>query len=160
LQKLQSEANFVEGQADDINEVSDLQNDLHAEFTAAEHAGDLAIVVAWTAIDLVSDQDGPAPSETPHGPGVRQFTIFLRYAFGITRLSDFSQLDLIAARQSATASLFGELEFFLVVPGLLPFFLGPHRERLVHLDGSGCCGRAGLVFEFGDALQCRLQFAL
>src|SRR5271156_4712061 len=101
LQKLQSEAHFVEGQADDINEVSDLQNDLHAEFAAAEHAGDLAITVAWTAIDLVSDQDGPAFFETPNGPSVRELAILLGHAFGITRLGKFGQLDLIAARQPA-----------------------------------------------------------
>src|ERR1700680_5010623 len=123
LQKLQREAHFVEGHADDVNEVSDLQNDLHAEFTAAEHAGDLAITVAWTAIDLVSDQDGSALFETPHRPGVRELAIFLGYAFGITRLGALSQLDLVAAGQSAAAALFGEFEFFLVVAGLLPFLL-------------------------------------
>src|SRR5271170_3402959 len=121
LQELQSETHFVERQADDINKVSDLQNDLHAEFTAAEHAGNLAILVAGTAIDLVSEQDGPALFETPHRPGVRQLAILHGYAFGITRLGEFSQLDLIAAGQPTPTPLFGELELVLVVPRLLPF---------------------------------------
>ena len=68
LQELQQQTDFVEGQADDINEVGDLDDDLHAEFTAAEHAGNLAIVVLGAAIDLVSDQDGPALFQTPHRP--------------------------------------------------------------------------------------------
>ena len=43
--------------------------------------------------------------------------------------------------------------------GLLAFFLGTRRERLVTLDRARRSGRAGLVFEFGDALLSGLQCA-
>ena len=70
LQELQTETNLVKGQAHDINEVSDLEHDLHTEFAAAEHAGNLAVLVVGTAKDVVGDQDRPALFETPHRPRV------------------------------------------------------------------------------------------
>src|ERR1700678_3996492 len=41
LQELQRLTHLVHGQAHDINQVSDLHDDFHADFTAAEHAGHL-----------------------------------------------------------------------------------------------------------------------
>jgi hypothetical protein len=59
----------LEGQADDIDEVSDLDHDLQAEFATAEHPRDFTVLV-FAAINLIGDQDGPTIFQTPHGAGM------------------------------------------------------------------------------------------
>src|SRR5450432_3779154 len=86
LQELQGQTNFVKGQPHDINEVSDLNDDLHAEFAATEHTGNLAVLLLGTAIDLISDEGGTTVFQTPHRPSMRQLTLFRRKALRKTLL--------------------------------------------------------------------------
>src|SRR5262249_16824916 len=102
LQELQHRTHFVEGQPDAINEVGNLQDNLHAEFTAAQHAGNFAILVTGAAIDLVSDEHAPTVKQTPHGPRMRKMTILFGHTFGKAGLGAFGELDLVGAVESAT----------------------------------------------------------
>ncbi len=50
LEEVEDEANFVEGKADDINEVGDCQHDFEAEFATPQDAGDFAVAVVGTSL--------------------------------------------------------------------------------------------------------------
>jgi len=84
-------------------------------------------------------------------------TIFLGQAFGKTLLRAFGPLEFVGAGEPAASTFACALVLFLLAAGLLPFFLGPHREWLIDLDG-GCA--AGFLFEFFDALLGRFQLPL
>jgi hypothetical protein len=67
LQELQGQTSFVERQPQHVHEVGDLDDDLHTEFTTAQHAGDPAVLILGAAIDCISDQNGPAISKRQTG---------------------------------------------------------------------------------------------
>jgi len=67
LEEVQQGANLVEGQAHDIDEKGNLQDEFDAEFTAAQEPGNFAIPVVGAAMDVVSDQHRAAIFQSPHG---------------------------------------------------------------------------------------------
>src|SRR5258708_21797792 len=56
LEEVEDETNFVEGQAHDIDLIGDRNDDLHAEFAAAQHVVYLAVLVVRSSIALVNYQ--------------------------------------------------------------------------------------------------------
>lgn len=98
---------------------------------------------------------------------MRELTISWGHAFGKDLLRAFGQFDLVGAAEPAASPFVCGLAFLLLVAGFLPFFLGPHRERLLDLGRSRRGGATDLLFEFFDALLgrcqlplCRLQLSL
>ena len=57
-------------QADDIDQVGDLDDDFQTEFATPQHAGDFAILVVGATIDVVSDEYRAAVFQAPHRPDV------------------------------------------------------------------------------------------
>ena len=72
LEEIEERTDFVERQADDINQVGDLGDDLQTVLAPAQDAGDLAVPVARAAIDLVRDQHRSTVFQPPHRPNMRQ----------------------------------------------------------------------------------------
>jgi hypothetical protein len=117
----------------------------------------LAHFIDPSAINGIGDQHRPALIQTPHRPGVGPLTILLGYASRKDVLSPLGQLDLVGARESATASFLGEPASFLEAR-LLTLILGPHREPLIQLRRWRRA--ADLLLEFGNALLGRLELLL
>src|SRR5258708_4381385 len=79
LEKVQQRANFVKGQADDIDQMGDLGDDLQPEPAAAEPARIRPVFGAGpAAINLVSDPHRAAFDQPPYRPDVRQVTSLRR----------------------------------------------------------------------------------
>ena len=122
---MEDEADFVEGEADDINEVGDRQHDFEAEFAATEDAGDFAVAVVGSAIDVVGDQHGAAAFQPPHGPRVRQLTLVLGQAVGNDVDLAFRVRDFVGGGKAAAPA--GALRLpFLLAAGVLTFLFGSY----------------------------------
>src|SRR5208282_6056176 len=147
LEKVEYETNFVEGQADDIDQIGDGNDDLHAEFAAAQYAGDLAVAVVWTAIDVVSDQHGATMLQPPDRTHVGPLTLALVDTVGPNHHRAFRLCDLVGRRE-ATASA-GALGLALGLAAcFLPLLFGPQRKGFVDFGGWGA---AELFLQFRDA---------
>ena len=104
LEELQHQTDFVERQADDIDQIGDRDDDLQAELAAAQHAGNLAVLVLGAAIDFVGDQHRSAVFQTPHRPRVRQLAILFGHAFGKDLLGALGQLELVGGGEPAAST--------------------------------------------------------
>ncbi len=104
LQELQHLTNFVKGQADDINEVSNLDDDLQTEFTSAQDAWDDAVLIVGAAIDFVGDDEGSSVFQAPYGPSMRKTAVRFGHAIGKTLLGAFGQLEFVGVAESATSA--------------------------------------------------------
>ena len=69
---MQELANLVEREADDVNQMGNLDDNLQAELAAAQYAGNLTIFPRRIPVDLISDQHGPVVFQPPHRPTRRK----------------------------------------------------------------------------------------
>src|SRR4051794_15447462 len=60
LEEVQHQTDFVEGQADDVDEVSKGDHDLQGERATSQHAGDLALLVVGAAKNAIGNQHSAA----------------------------------------------------------------------------------------------------
>ena len=128
LEEVEQETNFVEREADDIHLVGDGDDDLHTEFTAAEYAGDLAILVLRAAINAVGNQHGPAIFQPPHWSSMGQRTVALGDVVGIDILGPFRLSDLVCGANPAT-SPFGFAFAALLASGILALLFLAQGKR-------------------------------
>src|SRR5450432_1868536 len=156
LKEAEHEADFVEGQTDDVDQMGDLDDDLQAELAAAEHTRDFTVLVVRTAIDAVGDQNGSVPIQAPDRSRVRQMTFALAHAIRKHIFRAFGLGDLVGRGEATTPALPFVLAL-LSAACFLPLLFGPHGERLVKL---GSCRASELLLEFRDALLRSLQLAL
>src|SRR5579859_6739470 len=112
LEEIEEHTNLVKRQADDVDQIGDLHHDFQAEFAAAKHAGDLAILAVRTAIDLVSDQHGAALFQPPDRADMGQLALALVDAVGENRLSPLGPFDLVRRTEAAPPPLGPALAFF------------------------------------------------
>ena len=132
LEEIEELTDFVERQADDIHQIGDLGDDLQAVLAAAQHAGDLAVAVAGTAIDLVRDQDRSTVFQSPHRPNMRQATRVRRDTLGKNGFGSLSLRDFVVGGD-ATASSLGLAVASFLAASLLSLFFRPSREWFVEL---------------------------
>jgi hypothetical protein len=90
---------------------------------------------------------------------MREPAIVFRHAFGKTGHGPLGQLELVGGGEPAAAAPARQLQPVLV-PIPLPFFLGPHREGLVHLGRARRCRPAPLLLQLRDALPGCFQLPL
>jgi len=162
LEEVQQGANLVEGQAHDIDEKGNLQDEFDAEFTAAQEPGNFAYRLLgprWTC--KRSAPCGHFPVATRGGRargGSRWVNAFGKNVFVLTRLGDF-----VRGADAATSTVFLLPGFLASAAGLLPLFFGAQGKRLFHLAGAVrrfVSEYVDLFVEFFDSLVGRLQLAL
>src|SRR3954454_21544034 len=105
LEEIEEMTDFVERQADDINQVSDLGDDLQAVLATAQYAGDLAVPVAGATIDLVRDEHRSTVFQAPHRPNMRQATGARRDTLGKDGLGPLGLRDLVGGGDATASSL-------------------------------------------------------
>src|SRR3954447_4415364 len=132
LEEVEEMTDFVERQADDINQVGDLGDDLQAVLAPAQDAGDLAIPVAGATIDLVRDQHRSTAFQAPHRPNMRQATGVRRHTLGKNGLGSLSLRDFVVAGYATASSLWLALAPLLAA-SLLSLFFRSSREWFVDL---------------------------
>jgi hypothetical protein len=164
LEEVEQETRFVERQADDIDLKGDGDDDLQTELAAAQHAGDLAILVVRTAKNAVGNQHGLAIFQTPHRPRMGQPAIAVGDAIGIDVFGPFRLRDLVSGADTAT-SPFGFGLASLLAAGFLALLFGAHGKGLIDLGGPGSARQQFLQFrdpllQFGVVLLGGLQFML
>src|SRR3954471_15981729 len=74
LEEIEEMTDLVERQADDVNQVSDLGDDLQAVLAPAQDAGDPAVPIAGATIDLVRDEHRSTVFQPPDRPNMRRTT--------------------------------------------------------------------------------------
>jgi hypothetical protein len=99
LKELQQQTDFSKGQANDVHQMSDLRNDLQAEFAASQNARDDAIALVGATIDLVSNQHGAALFQAPDRPHVGQAAALGRDPFGKHSFGAFGLRNLVLRTQ-------------------------------------------------------------
>ena len=123
LEEAEGQTDFVEGQTGDIDPMSDRDADLLTKFAAIQHAGNLTVLVARAAINLVSDSHRPGVFQSPHGPHRRQPARVLRKTRGKNRLRPFRQRHRFCCpNRTATTS-------WSLLLALLPTLLLPRLFR-------------------------------
>src|SRR4051812_39540532 len=132
LEEIEEMTDFVERQADDINQVSDLGDDLQAVLATAQYAGDLAVPVAGATIDLVRDEHRSTVYQAPHRPDMRQATGVRRDTLGENGRGSLSPRDFVVGGYATASSIGLALASFLAASLLSPFFRSS-REGFVDL---------------------------
>src|SRR5450432_2974897 len=127
LEEIEEITDFVERQADDINQVGNLGDDLQTVLAPAQDAGDLAVLVAGATIDLVRDQHRSTVFQTPHRPNMRQPTRVRRHIRGKNGLGSLSLRDFVGGGYATASSLWLALASFLAA-SLLALFFRPSGE--------------------------------
>ncbi len=156
LQKLEDGTDFVERQADDLDQIGDGYDNLQTEFAAAQNAGYLAILTARTAINFVGDQHGATLFHTPNRSRVRELTSARIDAFGVNFLDALGFGQLFRRGQAAPPTFWLLWAYFLAAR-LLPLFFGMDGKGLIDL---GSAGIPQLFLKILDTLLGRLELLL
>src|ERR1700722_423928 len=137
LKEIEQLTDFVEGQAHGVDQMSNLQDNLQAEFATSQHAGNLAIPMSRSAIDFIGDQDAPTVLQSPHRPRMGELTLVRRNAFGIHFLGPLRPLDLVLGAVPAASSLRFALGPFLLAAFFLTLLFLPQGIRLFDFRRGG-----------------------
>ena len=164
LEEVKHETDFVEREANDIDLKGDGDDDLQGKFAAAQHTGNLAILVVWAAVNAVGNQHGPALFQTPDRPRVGQPAVAALDPVGIDLLGPFGSRDLVGGADTPAPPLVGAFAAF-VAACLLPLLFGTQRKGFLELGSPGGGGQLLLEFgvallQFGDSLLGGLQLTL
>src|SRR4051812_21661786 len=132
LEEVEELTDFVEREADDVNQVGDLGDDLQAVLAAAQDAGDPAVPIAGATIDLVRDERRSTAFQPPDRPNMRRATRVRWDTLGKDGLGSLGLRDLVVGGY-ATASPIGLALASFLAASLLSLFFRSSREGFVDL---------------------------
>jgi hypothetical protein len=95
LEKRENLARFVDRQAEAVHLVGYRDDNLDAEFAAAEQPGRFSVAIAL-AIDFASNQHRPAILESPSDAGVGEFAVLMSDGIGEDGFGPLGQFDFVS----------------------------------------------------------------
>src|SRR3954469_24466342 len=152
LEEVEELTDFVEREADDVNQVGDLGDDLQAVLAPAQDAGDLAVPIAGATIDLVRDEHRSTVFQPPDRPNMRRTTRVRWDALGKDGLGSLGLRDLVVGGYATASSLWLPPASFLAAR-LLSLFFRPRGEWFVDLRRA-----TALLLKVFDALVRGFEF--